>query len=304
MDKKTRRRVKGVAIFIVFLALATSLFQYQNKAGKMVNFNFKPSQQEYRDIKYINKAQIAFSSVDIPKAQQEIGKIIAEKSSKQIRKQNEPGFGAYIFSVSQQELPMVVDKLRGMGTVSSQTEQIDTSLVNIDYESETARLASYEREQADLGAVRFPTEVQNRRKEALHGLINETRNNLDKLKDAGSVLVYITLVPQQKSSNTFVMVKNMALTFLTWLGIYVVGIVLVYFGTRLLMYFLAAIGIKGLGTGGIGGNYQYGGYGSYGGYNSKYSGRYSYGGGKRKVKRVYKDKRSTPTSEDDTESSS
>lgn len=302
MDKKTRRRVRGVAIFIVFLALATSIIQYQNKAGKIVNYNFKPSQQEYRDIKFINKAQIAFSSTNIPKAQDEIGKIIAAKSGKQIRKQNEPGFGAYIFSVSQQELPLVVEQLRSMGSISSHTEQIDTSLVNIDYESETARLASYEREQADLGAVRFPTEVQNRRKEALHALINETRNNLDKLKDAGNVLVYITLVPQQNRSNSFVMVKNMGLIFLTWLGIYAVGMVLVYFGTRLLMYFLAAIGIKGLGAGGIGGSYQYGGYGGYGGYNSKYTGRYSYGGGKRKVKRVYKDKRSTPTSEDEPES--
>ncbi len=115
--------------------------------------------------------------------------------------------------------------MKGFGTVSSQTEQIDTSLVNIDYESESQRLAAYEREQADLNNVRFPTEVQNRRKEALHGLINTTRNNLDKLKDQENVLLYITLVPQQKNSNTFLTIKDMSINFLTWLVIYAVGMV-------------------------------------------------------------------------------
>jgi hypothetical protein len=295
VDKKTKRRVKGVAIFIVFLAIATSIVQYQNRQGKVVNYNFKPSMQEYRDLRFINKAQISFTSSNVSKAQIEIAKIIAENSTKQIRKQNEGGYGAYIFSVPQKNLPQIVERLRTFGNIGSQTEQIDTSLVNIDYESESARLASYEREQTDLGNVRFPTDVQNRRKEALHSLIQQTRLNLDKLKDGDNVLLYITLSPIQRNSSAIVTLKTMTINFLSWLGIYTVGMVLVYFGTRLLMYFLAAIGIKGLSAGGVGGNYQYGGYS---GYASKYSGRYNYSQGKRKVKRVYKDKHTTPTSED------
>lgn len=290
MDKKTRRRVKGVAIFIVFLAVFTSIIQWQRKEGRTVNYNFKPSQQEYRDLKFINKAQISFSSANVPKAQQEIARLMAENARKQVRKQVEGGYGAYIFSVPQTDLPGIVEKMSKFGTVAAQTEQIDTSLVNIDFESETQRLAAYEREQADLNNVRFPTDTQNRRKEALHGLINTTRNNLDKLKDQGNVLLYITLVPLQKNSNAFLTIKTMAVSFLTWLGIYAVGMVLVYYGTRLLMYFLAAIGIRGLSAGGVGGSYQYGGYSSYA---NKYSGRYNYNTSKRKVKRVYKDRRAS-----------
>lgn len=300
MDKKTKRRVRGVAIFIVFLAVFTAIIQWQRKEGKTVNYNFKPSQQEYRDLKFINKAQVTFSSLNVPKAQAEIDKIIASSAKRQIRKQVEGSFGAYIFSVPQAELPSLIQKLKGFGVVSSQTEQIDTSLVNIDYESEAGRLAAYEREQADLNNVRFPTEVQNRRKEALHGLINTTRNNLDKLKDQANVLLYITLIPQQKNSNTFLIIKDMAINFLTWLVIYAVGMVLVYFGTKLLMYFLAAIGIRGLNAGGVGGSYQYGGYS---GYASKYSGRYNYNTSKRKVKRVYKDRRDGSRLENEDEDS-
>lgn len=299
MDSKTRRRVKGTAIFIVFLAVATAMIQWQNKAGKTLNYNFKPSQQEYRDLKFINKAQVAFSATDVRKAQMEIDKIILNDSSKQIRKQNEGGFGAYIFSVPQKQLPSIIDRMRKFGTIGSQTEQIDTSLVNIDFESESARLASYEREQADLANVRFPTDTQNRRKESLHSLIQTTRSNLDKLKDSENVLLYITLVPQQRNSNALITIRNMTFNFLTWLGIYSVGMVLVFYGTKLLMYFLNAVGIRGLGAGGVGGSYQYGGYT---GYANKYAGRYGYSTGKRKVKRVYKDKRSTEIPEDEDKS--
>ncbi len=301
MKKREKRRVRGIAIFIVFLAITASIVQWQNKAGKHETYNFKPAQNEYRDLKFLNKAQISFSSPNVAKAKTEIEKIISEHSTKQIRKQSEGSFGAYIFSVPQKDLPIIVEKLRSFGSVNSQTEQIDTALVNIDYESELVRLQSYEREQAELNNVRFPTDTQNRRKEELHSLIQSTRFNLDKLKESNNVLLFITLVPQQKTNTIQVTIKSLALNFFSWLIIFTVGAILAYYGTRLLMYFLAALGVKGIGAGGLGGSYRYGGYG---GYYNRYYNRYGYGHGKRKVKRIYKDKRTTPVSEDeDTEQS-
>lgn len=301
MKKREKRRVRGIAIFIVFLAIAVTIIQWQNKAGKHETYNFKPAQNEYRDLKFLNKAQISFSSPNVAKAKTEIEKIISEHSTKQIRKQSEGSFGAYIFSVPQKDLPIIVEKLRSFGSVNSQTEQIDTALVNIDYESELVRLQSYEREQAELNNVRFPTDTQNRRKEELHSLIQSTRSNLDKLKESNNVLLFITLVPQQKTNTIGVTIKSLALNFFSWLIIFTVGAILAYYGTRLLMYFLAALGVKGIGAGGLGDSYRYGGYG---GYYNRYYNRYGYGHGKRKVKRIYKDKRTTPVSEDeDTEQS-
>ena len=301
MKKREKRRVRGIAIFIVFFAIAASIVQWQNKAGKHETYNFKPAQNEYRDLKFLNKAQISFSSPNVAKAKTEIDKIISEHSTKQIRKQSEGSFGAYIFSVPQKDLPIIVEKLRSFGSVNSQTEQIDTALVNIDYESELVRLQSYEREQAELNNVRFPTDTQNRRKEELHSLIQSTRSNLDKLKESNNVLLFITLVPQQKTNTIGVTIKSLALNFFSWLIIFTVGAILAYYGTRLLMYFLAALGVKGIGAGGLGDSYRYGGYG---GYYNRYYNRYGYGHGRRKVKRIYKDKRTTPVSEDeDTEQS-
>jgi len=296
VKKREKRRVRGIAIFIVFLAIAASIVQWQNKAGKHETYNFKPAQNEYRDLKFLNKAQISFSSPNVAKAKTEIEKIISEHSTKQIRKQSEGSFGAYIFSVPQKDLPIIVEKLRSFGSVNSQTEQIDTALVNIDYESELVRLQSYEREQAELNNVRFPTDTQNRRKEELHSLIQSTRSNLDKLKESNNVLLFITLVPQQKTNTIGVTIKSLALNFFSWLIIFTVGAILAYYGTCLLMYFFVVLGVKGIGVGGLGDSYCYGGYGGY--YNCYYN-RYGYGYGKCKVKCIYKDKRITPVSEDE-----
>ncbi|MFA5484486.1 MAG: hypothetical protein WC252_08180, partial [Candidatus Cloacimonadaceae bacterium] len=178
------------------------------------------------------------------------------------------------------------------------TEQIDTSLVNLDYDTETARLASYENELADLDKVRFPSEQQNRRKETLHGLIQQSRGNLDKLREGENTLLYLTLSPRQKNSNLIVTVKNLTMMYLFWLGIFAVGMVLVYFGTKLLMYLLAALGVKGINTSGLGGSYNYNGsYSSYGRYNSRYGSNSS----KRKVKRIYKDKSDSSGDKDNTD---
>ena len=296
MKIRDKRRVKGIAIFIVFLAIAASIVQWQDKAGKYSTYDFKPAQNEYRDLKFLNKAQISFSSPNIAKAKTEIEKIISEHSTKQIRKQSEGSFGAYIFSVPQKDLSLIIEKLRGIGSVNSQTEHIDTALVNIDYESELVRLQSYEREQAELSNVRFPTDTQNRRKEELHSLIQSTRSNLDKLKESDNVLLFITLVPQQKTNTIKLTIKSLALNFFSWLIIFAVGAVLAYYGTRLLIYFLSALGVKGVGAGGLGSSYRYGGYG---GYYNRYYNRYNYGHGKRKIKRIYKDKKTTPVSDDE-----
>lgn len=298
MDKRQKRRVKGIAIFIVFLALAASIVQWQNKAGKHETYDFKPAQNDYRDLKFLNKAQISFSSPNIDQAKTVIDKIISEHSTKQIRKQSESSFGAYIFSVPKKDLPVIIEKLHRVGSINSQAEHIDTALVNIDYESELVRLQSYDREQTELNNVRFPTDTQNRRKEELHSLIQNTRSNLDKLKESDNVLLFITLVPQQKTNTIEVTIKSLTINFFSWLIIFAVGAVLAYYGTRLLMYFLSALGVKssGGGGGGLGGSYNYSGYGRY---YSRYYNRYGNSHGKRKVKRIYKDKKTTPEPEDE-----
>lgn len=297
MIKTSKRRVRGIAIFIVFLALAATIVRFQGKSSSAPTFNFKDSQNEYRDLKFINKARINFVAPNIAEAQNGINQLISQNGKQRIRKQNEGNFGAYLFTVNQEDMPQIADELRKIGSIVSQVEQVDTSLVNLDFDSEAARLASYEKEQADLALVRFPADAQNKRKEALHALIHQSRSNLDRLDESQNVLLYITLSPVKSGSGSLGSAKLMLITFLKWLGILTLGTILVYFGTRVLMFILALMGIKGIGGDGPGGSYTYGNtYSNYAGYSSGYDRK----SGKRKVKRVYKDKQSSSDEEENT----
>lgn len=300
MNKKTKRRVQGVAIFIVFLALATTIFEIQRARDKgSVGFNFKPSSSEFRSMKWLNKAEFSLSSADTKKTMEQMDALVKSSALTTIRKDKQGAYGVYTFSVNKKDLDNVGKQLSSFGSIQNTSESIDTSLVSLDYDVEMANLNSYEKDLAELDKIRVPTDPEIRRKESIRRMINDTKVRLENLKNADSYLVYVTLKPIAKRSGSLGSVKAALVSFLKWLGIYFIALILVYYGTRLLMYLLALMGIKGLGMSGVGGAYTYGGYSSY---SQKYSSRYGYDrGSKRKVKRVYKDKKSTPESETDTE---
>jgi hypothetical protein len=293
VDISARRRLQGISLFVVFLALAAALWEYQGRSlSKGSEEFFRISANEYRDLRFINKARISFSSADLDVAQDGIVRIMDRYSKQRIRRQSEGSYGAYLFTVSQSDLQDVIGELRQIGNVGSYTEQIDTALVNLDFDSERARLASYERELDDLDKVRLPSEQQNARKETLHRLIQTSRNNLDKLREGENVLLYLSSRPIQSSSGWQRLAFGFIKVFVKWLIILFIILVLVSLGTKLLMLFFSMLGLKdSSGTG-----FNYGSYSGYGSYSR--SGKKSKD--KRKVKRVYRDK-SSPNDHKDSE---
>nr|MDK2850845.1 hypothetical protein [Candidatus Cloacimonadota bacterium] len=291
MNTSSRRRLQGISLFVVFLALGAAILDYQGRSIDRDSGDFfRTSAHEYRDLKFINKAQVSFSSDNADEAQDAINNIMDTYAKQRIRRQSEGNLGAYLFTVHQADLQDVIGELRRVGSVRAYTEQIDTALVNLDFDSESARLASYERELNDLDKVRMPSEQQNARKETLHRLIQTSRNNLDKLRESESVLLYITLSPIQTNaawqSNALDFIK----IFLKWLLILSLIFILVTLGSRLLMYFLSMIGLRD--SSGAGADYgYYSGYGDYTRHGKKSR-------GKRKVKRIYKDKGSPEDKKD------
>ncbi len=285
MHSKTIRRVRGVAIFVVFLALATTMYLYSRSGSKKPSVDFRASNQKYDNYRIINKARVQFVSDDLTAAKQHVENVVSELSKKSIELTDQPSHGVYLFVINQKDLNPVLADLQTKGKILSKSTTTDTSYVNLDANTENDRLKSYEKELQDLNQVRFPSEIQIRRKEALHGLISESRNRMERLQDVEDLLLYITVTTASSSKlGGLAFVQNMSLSFGKWLLIYTIATILVYYGTKLLMYIFALMGLKGLGVAGT--NYGSN-YGSY----EKYTGKYSYGKDKkRKTKRIYKEK--------------
>lgn len=294
MARSSKRAVRGISILIVFLALAATILQMQKKENKAKGFSYKESQNEYRDLKYVNKASITLSSTDTAKALKAIDEIMATQAKQRIRRQVSGANAAFLFTINQKDLAALNQKLSELGSVGSYIEQVDTSLVNLDDEGEHSRLLAYEKEQSDLNNVRFPTEAQNRRKEALHTLIQQSRSNLEKLKESENVLLYISLSSGGSQSNLLKLSKIWLLSYLKWLGAFTLTAIIVYFGIRLLMYILSLLGIKGVSLTNMS-SYDY-----TGSYYSRYGSNYSsnYGRNRRKTKRIYKDKSNSSPKEE------
>ena len=296
MDKKAKKRVRGVAIFLVFLAMAITIFEYakvQARGGSQVNL--KSYQTEFRNQKWLNKVSFELSSQNIAASLQKMDELSNAPGNRTLKREKRSNYGVYMFSLSKPALDNLRQQLGKIGNIGAEMEVVDTSLVNTNYDIEAANLASYEKDLAELDKIRVPSDPELRRKESLRVQIKLTQQKLEALQRGDSYLVYVSIIPALKSSNAMSTVRSLVTIFFKWLGICFVGIILVYFGTRLLMFLLAMMGVKGLGMSGVGGAYQYGGYS---GYASKYYSRYGYGRSRRKTKRIYKEKESSSEPKD------
>lgn len=290
MDKRIKRRLRGVAVFLVFLAVAVTIMEYRHISSKdgVGDAYFKPSMNEFKNLKWLNKAIFDMGVTDAKAAQYTMQEIMSS-AEKTIRMEKKDAYAVYTFSVPRSEFASLREKLSKIGRIGYENETVDTSLVNLNPQTEVSSLASYEKDLAEMEGIRIPSEADLRRKEHIRSMINRTRVNLENLKTADSYLVYVTTKPVVKGSGVVTLTRELGLIFGKWLAIFFMALVLIYYGTKLLMYLLSLMGVRGLGAGGVGGSYQYGGYTSYA---NRYYSRGAYGGARRKVKRIYKDKKS------------
>lgn len=296
MDKKTKRRVRGVAIFIVFLALGVTIFQFTRSLGKGTGgIDLKPHQRDFNKQRWYNKASFEISSQNVQASLIKMKSMVDGSKDGFQKRETKPNYGVYVFTSAKKDLERLRTQLSEIGTIGSEVETVDTSLVNTNYENEQSNLASYEKDLSELDKIRVPSDQELRRKESLRAQIKATQQKIEDLQRSDSYLVYVSIVPSKQGASLTSSISKFVTQFFLYLVFCFVGVVLIYYGTKLLMYLLALMGVKGLGMSGVGGSYQYGGYS---GYASKYSGRYNYGRGKRKVKRVYKDTESTPKEEE------
>ncbi len=287
VSSKSKHRFSAVAVLIVILAIGITVYEVTKATSSAPKIDFRDSNHQFNNLKFINKAKVSFSTPDPAKAQDEIARIMDEKGKRRIRKEDGGSYGAYIFTVGNETISEIVGSLREIGTIGTTVELIDTALVNLDFDSESAKLKSYESELSDLGKVRFPSDIQNKRKEELHALIQYARNNLEKLRENDITLLYITLSSGGSAKKGLNLIMDYFIVFLKWLAILFLLRILLVIIANLLVDLFNLVGIKP--------NSDQG-FGSYSGYYTRYSNR---GESKRKIKRVYKDRDIKPENSED-----
>ena len=293
ISSTARKRIKGIAIIIIFLSLGWAIFSAmeQKDSGPNLNEIFKKSNKTFEETHAIKKAKIRISSPNIANALQQMDAIVHSYAvDTPLLKSRESSYGEFIFKVDSYKMPEITQKLASLGNIEQQIEVADTSLVNKSLATEEEILKSKRKELADLEAA---GNIYGSTADYKNKLISEIRvqeNRVKALRQSDITLLYVQLIPSVVS-NQFSWAKTFALNFVKALVILVVGVVVLYYMLRLIAYILSLFGVKGFSASTLGSSYRYGDY-----YN-RYDSRYGYGRHRRKVKRIYKDGRASDQSE-------
>ncbi len=295
ISSTARKRIKGIAIIIIFLSLGWAIFSAmeQKDSGPNLNEIFKKSNKTFEETHAIKKAKIRISSPNIANALQQMDAIVHSYAmDTPLLKSRESSYGEFIFKVDSYKMPELTQKLASLGNIDQQIEVADTSLVNKSLATEEEILKSKRKELADLEAA---GNIYGSLADYKNRLITEIRAQEDRVKalrQSDTTLLYVQLIPSVVS-NQFSWAKTFALNFVKALVILVVGVVVLYYILRLIAYILSLFGVKGFTASTLGSSYRYG----YGDYYNRYDSHHGSSGHKRKVKRIYKDGRTSNQSE-------
>jgi hypothetical protein len=275
---------------VIFLALAWagySVLKGRDK-GPDLSSVFKESNNIFDDSGSVNKARVRVRSLNITKALQDMNIIVEGYAlEKPLLKSRESSYGLFIFKVQGNKLQEIIQKLTAIGNIEEQKELVDTFLVTKSLATEEGVLAAKQRELAAMQAMGQVYSDLSGSKEDLINQIRELEHRVSILKQSDTTMLYVQMIPSV-SGNSLGLIKKFAINFFAALIVLLVASVLAYYGTKLVMYLLAMLGVKGFTGANLGGGYGYG----YGNYSNRYYSRYGYGhsSGKRKVKRIYKGK--------------
>lgn len=296
ISSTARKRIKGIAIVIIFLSLGWAIFSAMKQKDNGPNLDeiFKKSNKTFEETHAIKKAKIRISSPNIANALQNMDSIVYSYAlDTPLLKSRESSYGEFIFKVDSQKMPELTQKLASLGNIEQQIEVADTSLVNKSLATEEEILQSKRKELADLEAA---GNIYGSLADYKNRLITEIRVQEDRVKalrQSDATLLYVQLI-SSVASNQFSWFKTFALNFVKALVVLVVGTVVLYYVLKLIAYILSLFGVKGFTASTLGSSYRYG----YGDYYSRYDSHDGHSGHKRKVKRIYKDGRQSIQSEE------
>jgi len=282
------KRLKAIGLFIILIALILSYYKnIYNSKPAVKPMQSKETDNYFEQARNNEKIRLDVELKSLADLRKLVDEVIEPAGARRVISNEQTQQANYIYLMEAGQVTSVLDAVATLAVIKDRNE-INTPVSGIDLEEKLRiRTGEFER-------LRSKTNITSYDRITLKQIeheIDSLRTEISNLKNKSLSLLYLKARITPNRIGRFSGAKNFFLGFVFYVVIGVVGIALLYYGTILLMYLLAMLGVKMPSLSGyLGKGYNdYAGYKGYRGYGS-----YGYGGSrKRHVKRIYRNKRSS-----------
>jgi len=308
---RKKARFRAIGLFIFLLALATSYYYNGIKNSKQT-INSKEADRKYDQLDNSYKIQVDLATADMDGFKANLLKQTKDLGTIKLFSEEQSAYALYLIQYKSQYTNEMINLLGKLGKISRKIERVNTMGNIIDLQSKlNDKREMYDKAKQDYNTSKYRSYLRKQELDALRAEIDTLEYQLMNQKNREQSLIYIKAISSKATSSGMIRdYEKFGIDFVKWLVVYMAAIVLIYYGSILLVFLLSLVGIKlpnapGYGGyGGYGSSKGYGGYSSSGSYSSYGAGRYgSYGkyssdyNRRRRVKRVYRNKPSSSSGE-------
>jgi hypothetical protein len=280
------KRLKAIGLFIILIALILSYYKHVYNAKPVYKpILSKETDNYFEQSRNNEKIRLDIEVKSLDDLRKLIDQVIEPAGARKVISNEQTQQANYIYLLESGQISPVLDAVSQVAVIRDRNE-INTPASGIDLEEKLRiRTAEFER-------LRSKTNITSYDRTTLKQIeyeIDSLRTEISNQKNKSLSLLYLKAHIASNKIGRFTGAKNFLVGFVFYVIIGVVAVALLYYGTILLMYLLAMMGVKMPSLSGyLGKGYNdYAGYKGYRGYGS-----YGYGGSrKRHVKRIYRNKR-------------
>jgi len=298
------KRLKAIGLFIVLVSLMTSYY-FNGFSSKAPTVNSRETDRIYDELTHTNKIKIEVNVKSMELLKKLIETKLLAQGAVKLNAEEQGAYSRYIFQVEPQNVSSILSDVSEIGTIYDKKERVNFQDSAIDLESKLRdREALYQKEFSDYNTSKTKYSYQLDRLNLLSKEVDSLKLAISNQKNKAMTLLYIKAQQISRQGGRVRSYQKFFFDFIKYMIIFTIVLAFLHYGTVLLVYLLSQLGIRFPSlTGFFGRGYNYyAGYKGYKGYSGYGSSGYGYGGSKkRRVKRIYRNKKSSGTENADEE---
>jgi len=288
MKSVKSKRLRAVGLFIILAALILSYFKpfgHRNMPSPAAN-QTKETDAYFDESRNLEKIKLDIKVKSIAELKSVIAANLESGGAQKVISNEQNSYGNYVYLVDSAQAQVAKQAISAIAVGTPYLDEKISPSSSIDLQAKLRdREADYQRLRQNNNLPSF----QVSRIRQLEHEIDSLKMEISNLQTKSLTLFYIKASLALKAAGQFGSLTGLVKSFLFYVVLLLAIVALLYYGTYLLMYLLALLGVKLPSISAyLGKGYNdYAGYKGYRGYGS-----YGYGGSskKRRIKRIYKNK--------------